>query len=373
MASSVRRTTSPRSELLEGQRADGGFLVQCERRNDIVHGGDRTRGVVRERAFTLLELLTVLTIVAVLMGIGVGAFSRLQMGRSLAVAQVKDALRAARLFAIEQSSQSRVDMDPGQNVIQASGFIRVGNWHFEDDVSKGWPSTADFRGGASLIQDGAVGHGIRFAEDDVGWVDLGKSPSFDADVGLKIEAFVRLGKGFSGGSVLSKGKAFELALTESGNVVAAVRVRPGEVAEGDREGLLHLETSDQVPKGRWSRIGLLYDGLSLRIFIDGRERSRLENAERLVPWPAPADALAVGSLTQPIAADIDEVHLSSIVIHDAPPLPEGVAFKETGTVWFDGRGRLDPERHQKPVRITLVYDENRRTRSVEVGLLGEIR
>ena len=42
-------------------------------------------------------------------------------------------------------------------------------------------------------------------------------------------------------------------------------------------------------------------------------------------------------------------------------------------VQSDGRGRLDPNHHRRPAVVTLQYDESRRTRQVEVGLLGEIR
>lgn len=326
-----------------------------------------------ESGFTLLELLTVLTLVSVLMGIGVGAFKKISLGRRLAVAQVKDALRAARLFAIEQSSGARVDLDPVANVVQSSGFQSTGNWHLEDASSIGWPTLADRRGAATLIDDGAIGSAMLLPLDDNGWLDLGRSPSFDAEQGLLAEAFVRVANDFEGGVLFSKGTGFKLALTPSRTVIASVRVHEGQVSGGDNNGLLHLETTDAVWPERWSRVTLMYDGYSLRLSIDGRERARHVNDERLDLRPDEDANLMVGGVAPFFVGGVDEIRLASVITVQAPPLPEGVSLTAQGTIWFDGRGRLDPNHHQRPVVITLSYDEDRRTREVEVGLLGETR
>lgn len=323
--------------------------------------------------FTLLELLTVLTLVSVLMGIGVGAFKKLSLGRRLAVAQVKDALRGARLFAIEQSSVARVDIDPQANVIQASGYQSTGNWHLEDEKSVGWPTPAETRGAAVLIEDGALGSAMLLPEDQEGWLDLGRSPSFDAEQGLLAELFVRVPNDTAGGIVFSKGAGFRMGVSAQRTLVAAVRVRPGKVSSGDKDGLLHLETPDSIPPERWCRITLQYDGLTFRLSIDGRERAHLVNQERLDLRPDEEANLMVGGVAPTFVGGVDEIRLASVVTVQAPPLPEGVSFAAAGTIWFDGRGRLDPNHHQRPAVVSLKYDEDRRAREVEVGLLGEIR
>ncbi len=322
--------------------------------------------------FTLLELLTVLTLFSILLGIGVGAFKKINLGRALAVAQVKDALRAARLFAIEQSSLARVDIDPEKNTIRASGFQSTGNWHFEDDRSRGWPNDATLSGGATLIEEGAIGRAIFLAAGDAGVVDLGRSPSFDADAGLKFDAFVRIPPG-GGGLLVEKGEAFRLMITPDRTAAGSVRVRQGEASGGDRDDMIHVETSDPIPLDRWSRVEMIYDGFTLRLSIDGRERARLENQERLDPRPDPAAELTLGSLRTPFVGGIDEVRFALMASQDVPPLPDGVTFAGAGTVWFDRRGNLDGNHHRQPVTISLLFDENRRSRDVVVGLLGEIQ
>lgn len=326
-----------------------------------------------EAGFTLLELLTVLTLVSILMGIGVGAFKKISLGRRLAVAQVKDALRAARLFAVEQSSVARVDLDPVTNVIQSSGFQSVGNWHLEDPDSVGWPTLADRRGAATLIDDGAIGSAMLLPADENGWLDLGRSPSFDAEQGVLAEVFVKVAHEFDGGVLISKGTGFQVSLTPMRTVTAAVRVHEGAMSGGDKDGLLHLESQDAIWPERWSRVTLLYDGFTMRLSIDGRERARLTNQERLRPRPDEEANLLVGGVAPFFVGGVDEIRLASVVTVQAPPLPDGVQLASKGTVWFDGRGRLDPNHHQRPVVVSLKYDDDRRTREVEVGLLGEIR
>ena len=65
------------------------------------------------------------------MGIGVGAFRRINLGRAMAVSQVKDSLRSTRLFAIEQGAPSRLDFNLEDGVMISSGMVGVGNWHFD--------------------------------------------------------------------------------------------------------------------------------------------------------------------------------------------------------------------------------------------------
>ncbi|MFH0947193.1 MAG: LamG-like jellyroll fold domain-containing protein [Planctomycetota bacterium] len=325
-----------------------------------------------ERGFTLLELLAVLTLFSILMGIGVGAFRKVSLGRAMAVSQVKDALRAARLFAIEQSSGARVEIDPEANTIQACGFVSTGNWHFEDEVSRGWPTNAVLLGDATLIEDGAIGRGLRFGAEVAGQADLGRSVSFDSDRGIQVELFVRLRQD-SAGTVIQKGDAFRLGLTDSRTLACRMRVREGHMPGTAVAGVLSLETEDRVPWGRWVRIGMTYDGTVLSLLIDGRARKSVKNPEPLFAEPDPAATLLLGASNAHLTCDVDEVRLSSIVVREAPPLPDGVTFSASGTIYFDARGRLDPAYHTKPLTVTLVHDEQRRNREIVVGLLGEIR
>ncbi|MBL8769188.1 MAG: prepilin-type N-terminal cleavage/methylation domain-containing protein [Planctomycetes bacterium] len=328
---------------------------------------DRRRA---RRGFTLLELLTVLTLLSVLMGIGVGAFRKLNPGRTMAVAQVKDALRSARLFALEQSVTSRVTLDVAQNVIAASGIVAVGDWHFETEDGRGWPQNARFDGGASVQPGGAIGHCVVFPPSDPGTVRLGRGPAFDFVNGLRLEAFVRVGKEATG-RIVSKGDAFVLAIgpgrTLKGSVMVSSR-KSGETPEA-----LTVASTEPLPVERWVRVGLTHDGRSLKLWMNGIEVASVDDQERRLPMPETEAEILIGSVRPTFVGAVDEVKLGSFVTQQAPPLPEGVRLADGGDVWFDARGRLDSRFHTKPVTIKLLYDEDSRTREVTVSLLGEIQ
>lgn len=313
-----------------------------------------------------------LALISVLMGIGVGAFRRVNLGRAMAVSQVKDSLRATRLFAIEQGSESRLDFDPEEGVMVASGMIGVGNWHMEDE--RGWPTRVDVVGEGVFTGGGVLGRCLEFPEGGAGSAALGTSPSFDGEQGFLAELFVR--PDFERNvTVMQKGDAFRIQLTADRGVTAEVRVRPGGLkGSGDPERL-SLHVADCVQRGRWSRLAIAYDGLTFRLLVDGRERASRKNVERLDPLPDPDARIKLGSIDPAFVGAIDEVRLASVEAEESEPLPDGVRFATAPTVWFDGRGRLDPARHAEPVTITLEYGDETRSlrRDIVVGLLGEVQ
>lgn len=319
--------------------------------------------------FTLLELLTVLALLSVLLGIGAGAFRRVSLGKALAVAQVKDALRAARLFAIEEQNPARVEIDAPSGTMRTVGFVRVGNWHFERE-GDGWPTGWEARGEVERTDEGALGAALSLGGSPGDAVVLGRSPSFDSPDGVAIEVFVLRREG-SEGTLLGKGRSFGLEATAAGGVSGWVALRRGKPKDPPRR--LRVDVDGGLDAGRFVRVGLSFEGTRLTLALDGWPAAvaELEEPERMEPDPeAP---LVLGGGNTPLAAILDEVALSIVVSRTWPELPDGVRFGSSGVVHFDERGRLDPMLHKKPVVVPLLYEEDRRRRDVVVGLLGDVR
>jgi prepilin-type N-terminal cleavage/methylation domain-containing protein len=333
------------------------------------------RGASAARAaggFTLLELLVVLGLFAVLFGISVGLFKKVGMGRAQAVAQVKDAIRAARTFAIEQSATATVDFDVAGGRVIASGFVSVGNWHFEDDRSAGWPTDADLTGGATIVDDGAIGRALKLSGDSRGFVTLGRSPSFDPDQGVLIDLFLRVPAG-TDAPLVSKGKAYALSVTSDDGIAFTVRAREGGMLGKSEGELRSIALSRCFRPDRWSRVQASYDGRRMLVVVDGREFGRREFDSRLTLWPDPESPLMVGGPEDRFDGEIDELRLASTVINEAPPLPDGVKLDKPESIHFGPNGRLDPMRHAAPARVALVIEDGNRRREVVVGMFGEIQ
>src|SRR5262245_23696269 len=95
--------------------------------------------------FTLMEMLVVLSIIGVLMGISIGALRNAVPARAIARAAVLDALRQARLFAMQENAPALVRLDtiPDEPpTVTAIGKTTVGTWHLEGDDLDGFPQAA---------------------------------------------------------------------------------------------------------------------------------------------------------------------------------------------------------------------------------------
>ena len=79
------------------------------------------------RAFTLLEIMVVLLLLSMLMGLGVGAFSKIGGGPTMAAGRIKDVLRTARFQAVREKAESAVRVDPVRNTITGLGWKNVGS------------------------------------------------------------------------------------------------------------------------------------------------------------------------------------------------------------------------------------------------------
>ena len=318
--------------------------------------------------FTLLELIIVMALIALLAGLGAGAFrvARRNYGFAASAARIESVLRAARNTSISTGTRSFVVVDPVGREVWAQAFESVGEWSFEDRSTPG-----------------RVGNGAKFGSGSAP-IDCGNSARFDLQAGVSIEAWVRhdlaepirpprsvrkkasrrkLGKKPANTededfSILEKPGAYYLGLTSGGGLLGGI-------------GDYYVETeNDVVAPNRWVFVRMTFDGRRLALSADGVERWSfpLDSAgsgslaagsrgpvDLPTSVPLTSHALTISSVRAPFPGSIDEVRLRGRSERLVYELPEGQhVVGWTKRIWFDRNGHLDEQHHDGPVSIILV-------------------
>jgi hypothetical protein len=208
-------------------------------------------------------------------------------------------------------------------------------------------------------------------------VDLGAAPRFDAQEGVAIEAWVRPDDfsvlrdpqatgprrtpppGAGPGDqylfqVAGKGDAYFLQVREDYAVEAGVLGEgdKGRKARGQRE-----TRPGTLVRGRWSHVAMVYDGLDLRILVDGQPRDLGPTAGEVLPRRLVASAAPlVVSHPDPrltFLGAVDEVRVSAIVAEEEVLLPGDITVEGPAIVRFDSHGQLDPLHHDAPLTFRV--------------------
>jgi len=337
--------------------------------------------VGRRAAFTLVELLLVMALIAMILGIGLGALSRLQLGDRVAVAMVQDALRSAQNFAVGRAAPARVRLDVKTGTIRSEGMQVVGTWHFEELPIRGAFELEGAMLGGRLVDDGFQGHGLSFVgepsrskveipvQDDTAW---NLRDGFALRVALRPHAGGTSRDGHAGGAVLQLGESAGLETTAHGAVrawiAAEVADEHGELCRG---GKIPVETLPlALFDGRWSVVEVQYDRRKLRLSVDGVLAAEVEEIAPVWKLDGP---LVISPATQPWPGTIDSLVVSCVAARDEFHLPAGVAFAP-GTppeIVFAPGGGLEGGTHHEPVRIALDYDDGRKA-TVVVNSYGTV-
>jgi len=333
--------------------------------------------------FTLVELLLVMALLAVILGIGLGAFSRLDLGDRVAVALVQDALRSAENFAVGRGAPARVRIDPATGAIRSEGMQVVGTFHFEELPVRGAFEIEGANSGGRLVEDGFQGRALSFVgepsrskveipvQDDTAWI---LRDGFTLRVALRPHTAGSAGSAGSahGGPVLALGESAGLETTESGAVRAWIAAETqDESHEPRRGGRIPVETLPlALQDDRWSVVEVQYDRRKLRLFVDGVLAAQVEEVAPVWKLDGP---LVISPATQPWSGAVDSLVVACVAAREEVRLPGGVAFA-AGTpteVVFAPGGGLDRSIHREPVRLALDFDDGRKA-SVLVNLYGTV-
>lgn len=324
--------------------------------------------------FTLVELLIVVALLAVLLGMGLGLFARLDLGDRVVRTQVVGQLRAARNHAVAREASATVVFDKAARTARAGGLVVVGTWQFEDAGLEGafghLPSVVDGR----IVDDGFQGRAIDFTGAPDGahaaW-PVHADPAWDPHEGFSVSVAVKRGRE-GGGALLRLGDSLGVDVEENGLVRLWIAPEVENEDKTARKGArVALETEPGVaPEARWCTIDARYDRVRMEIAVDGVVRARL--AEVSPVWK-PESALRLCASNAPFQGAIDRLVVACAQREDGYTLPPDVRFGDgvPPVVRFAAGGMLDRELHAEPVVLKLVRDDGREE-SVVVQLSGAV-
>ena len=331
----------------------------------------------RKAGLTLIELLLVMGVLALVLGVGLGALASLNPGERAAVGLVQDALRSAHNSAVARVASARVRLDRERNTLTAEGLQVVGTWHFED---------TSLRGAEGL---GGVFYGMPTAVSPHGWIgnalDFGRNPRgaevefaiqddpiFDLSYGFAIDLHVRPHR-LGAARLLEIPKVLEVDMTGSGALrMKLYRRATQEISGVDRTGAgLTCESEAEVLReDAWVHLRFTYDRRAAQILVDGMVVGSVPGDFRL--WKV-EDSLRIGSRASSPACVVDELALAVVVATDELELPGDVTLDKDAPkmVQFAAGGALDPGVHMEPVEIGLEFPSGRKDR-VRVGMYGTV-
>jgi prepilin-type N-terminal cleavage/methylation domain-containing protein len=328
--------------------------------------------------FTLIEMLVVLSIIAILMGISVGALRHSTPSRLLAQHAIVDALRQAKLFSEQENAPATVRLDavPDQPpTVTAIGKKTVGTWHLEGTDLTGFPQ-AGHGEGIVEIEDGVIGKAVELAANGASWIDFGKSPSFATPYGVGCELFVRVDAPRSQ-PLLTQGKGFVLRSEGDGEVTLQVHLQDRDEKGEPRDAFASIASGRPVlVPHRFVKIAGSFDGLSLRLSVDDAVVGEVL-LQKPLPFAFDKDAtLLLGSMEQPSGFAVDEVKWA-IFMGETQELRDVELLAPRSLVRFGPDGALDPQFHQGPAELSFQVagaspDEPPLVTVVRIGVLGDV-
>lgn len=324
---------------------------------------------------TLLELVVVIAIIATLLGLGLGAFRRMDSSDRQAIGQVKDALREARLFARARSAPATLIIDAEAGAVYATGLTAVGNWHFEDLDGIGWPLDAVLE--RATLTTGVLGFGVELVDDaQLRLVD--PPPSFDSPHGFGVDLFVAPADEPRPMTILERNGSWALGLDSHGDLEITLMLRkpPEPGIDVASEEFRMSVPGLRLPADRLTQLMVVFDGRRLHVSVDGRravEDTLFTEARQIVVTSGLA--ITTGVAPTHFRGRMDELRLSSVVVADHTPLPNDVVLVgPSRLVHIDALGHLDASRHAAPEVVHMTWDVDPPIDLyVEMGLMGSVR
>lgn len=328
----------------------------------------------RRAGLTLIELMFTMALLALVLGVGLGSVSSLDLARGTSVTLVESTLRAAGNWAATRRAPARVRFDAEGGLLVAEGLEVVGTWQFESLPVRGAFDVLGELNDLELTDAGFIGKGLRLTGAPAQarfTAPVHTDPAWDLSNGFRLEVALRPEEG-RGGRILRLGEALALDGSAGGGLVVAFAAqRIDEAGRRVPAGIARLSVPDgSLPLGRWSRVLVSYDRRSLSVFVEGVPLASLAETSLVAPLERP---LVIGDGTQIWSGTLDALVVSAVAVDGALALPRGVRFGPgvPPEVAFAPGGGLDRSLHLAPVRIPLLFDDGT-TRAVTVNLYGTV-
>ncbi len=342
----------------------------------IVVRASRGSRRARRAGFTLLELIVVMSILAILLGLGVGVLGRLNFAKYAALGTLRSVLRSARENAVASGLPITVVCDRADRRIYDLSLDPVGYWQFEEiseEKSSGAFGLSARTVHATVEPVGRFGAGLVCTQPRAHAVaDPGPLASWSFSAGCAVEGDVFPDREQT--SVLfRRGDQIRIVLQADGSLDATIALVESELPGARSAGSLVATTPPgAAPPGRWTRVGVVYDRHALTILADGVPQAAVDGT-----WPvAPsAEPFEMGDAKGAFHGRLDSVKVSAVVSQAGTPLPKDVEFAFTAPrveVRFASDGRLDPAFHRGSLAVGLLFGGTVR-REVLIGPYGTVR
>jgi len=333
------------------------------------------------RGLTLLELLMVMTIIGLVFGLGVRAFSGLDLGRGADADLLRGALRAARASAISERHGAAVEIasDPasGRESLRLRRMRTLGTWHFERPDGRGTDDlTAAPLAGVRQIDDGHLGRALGFlgaGREGRVEIALESVPTYDLREGFAIEVMVRLEEP-TGGTICRLGTRPNVAgleCTDGGGLRGWVA--PSYTDSIGRE-VVGGRVDIDLPRGtlledRWTRLALAYDRTSLRLLVDDFLAGVAPAEGPLAPL---VDGLVLGGAPLPFKGSLDTLVVRGVELGEPLPFSTTLVWSDDAPrrFAFDADGGLDAFVHGgRPLEVVLATEPEEPVRISRLGVI----
>jgi len=359
----------------------------------------------RSRGFTLVEILVVLSLFAVLMGLGVGMIQRAGSGNMLTQTTnaMANLLATARAGAYgSATAYVTVESTPeGGGVLRVFRQRPVLTWHCENFEDASEIELISRAGMVDVASDAPLPSmaGKHIVFQNGGRVDIEDRPWLQFIDGFSIECRLLVPSATSKQRMrlFKKGSAIEIAIMAGPggrfDIEATIRLGPDD--EGKGQGKYTVRTGERGPEevvewrgalltDRWHDVRIAYDRNEFTIQVDGSLRGiRTGKSNPMAPdlgdsttklvigdgYEGGFDSLQIGGIYEDDDDRFEYAENVYRIDEEGKPI-SGLEF-----IHFRNR-QLDPQHHTRPLRLEFRLGEDEDAvkaprRIVFIGLSGE--